>query len=489
MILSKSQSSNQQTDATNNKQADHHTLLSKLFYMLIELYETSMNHPNDVLNPAKSMSPSPVTLSGWSILIDDTSSLISGSHCQSTAQINSDSIHLFMFDLIHMMGANFIQNNNIRNVKKANQQMLLEKIIYKLTSTINVTNLIERNMAASSTANNNNISTRRSSNMLLTITRNKLSLMALCAQYVEPNDLDLFNDFYMKILASISSILLNETNNRALCDTEQDPNWPKLDENEMINQKFSIILQLLGKFSFLNLNRLLESCENLESVSDICTHFVTININFLTDLNLECLKSASDDDDLMSRRTDVDLVAANNYNGGDLIVKRDLSLKQIIDQCTDNYVSILNISYPFYFDYLLKRCLEFSSKPFALKYGARHLSRFVTIYMQNEMLYNLNGNTAGKIIARQQYESTFVYLSEFFAFERTKFRSQKRSFYSHWCVFANQLADIYSNLFTNYFEKFVMREIESELQIDEHQSCEKFNAFFKGYYLILFCCC
>lgn len=90
-------------------------------------------------------------------------------------------------------------------MKKSNQQVLLEKIISKLTSNINLTNIIERN--GGSTAS---MSTRRSSNMLLNLIRNKLSLMSLCANFVEPNDLDLFNDFYMNILASINSILLND---------------------------------------------------------------------------------------------------------------------------------------------------------------------------------------------------------------------------------------------------------------------------------------
>lgn len=110
-----------------------------------------------------------------------------------------------MFDLINLMGANFIQNNFIRTMKKSNQQLLLEKIIVKLTSNINLTNIIER--TGGSVAS---MSTRRSSNMLLNIIRNKLSLMSLCAQFVEPNELELFNEFYTNILASINSILLND---------------------------------------------------------------------------------------------------------------------------------------------------------------------------------------------------------------------------------------------------------------------------------------
>jgi hypothetical protein len=431
-------------------------LLSRLFYLLIDMYESQMNHPNDVLNPAKCNSASPMHLTGWSILIDDYPSLTSQQHTHQQ-QINSDSIHLFMFDLIHLMGANFIQKNSIRNVKKSNQQLLLEKIICKLTSTINLSSiLVERNAGTNGGATAGAISTRRSSNMLLSLTRNKLSLMSLCAQYVEPNDLDLFNEFYQNILCSISSILLNETNNRASettmtseplaaaagNDNQSNP-LPRLDENEMLNQKFGIILQLLGKFSFINLNRLLESSDNLESVSDICTQFVNININFLTDLNLDCLTSSGGAD-----------VA------GEQIAKRDLSLRQIIDQCIENFVSILNVSYPFYFDYMLRQCLEFSSKPFALKYGTAHLTRFVTIFQQNELLCNLNSDVS-RFLVKSQYESVMSYLGEFFAFERSRFRAQKtqRSFISHWSMYTRQLGQLFSTLMINYFDKYVAREI------------------------------
>jgi hypothetical protein len=218
------QQQQQQTPSTPNRrnqqqseQSGNNILLSKLFYLLIEMYETQMNHPNDVLNPAKSNSTSPVHLTGWSILLQneagnfDSLASLNTHEQQQQQQINSDSIHLFMFDLINLMGSNFIQNNCIRNMKKSNQQLLLEKIIHKLTSSITLADILERtgNTAA-------NVSTRRSSNMLLSMTRNKLSLMALCAQYVEPNDLDLFNEFYMNILASISSILLNETSSNRL---------------------------------------------------------------------------------------------------------------------------------------------------------------------------------------------------------------------------------------------------------------------------------
>ena len=48
----------------NKKQKSEHQsgikiLLSKLSYLLIEMYENQMNHPNDVLNQAKSNLTSP----------------------------------------------------------------------------------------------------------------------------------------------------------------------------------------------------------------------------------------------------------------------------------------------------------------------------------------------------------------------------------------------------------------------------------------------
>lgn len=39
-------------------------LLTRLFYLLIDVYENQMSHPNDLLNPAKSNSASPLHLTG-----------------------------------------------------------------------------------------------------------------------------------------------------------------------------------------------------------------------------------------------------------------------------------------------------------------------------------------------------------------------------------------------------------------------------------------
>lgn len=92
--------------------------------------------------------------------------------------------------------------------------------------------------------------------------------MSLCAQYVEPNDLDLFNEFYTNILCSITSIMLNlnlqpanATDNNTGSSQHQQIGG-NFDSIEIINLKFSIILQLLEKFSFVNLERLIDECRS-----------------------------------------------------------------------------------------------------------------------------------------------------------------------------------------------------------------------------------
>ncbi len=106
-------------------------------------------------------------------------------------------------------------------------------------------------------------SSRRTCNILLNLTRNKLSLMSLCAQYVEPNDLDLFNEFYTSILCSITSIMLN-LNLQPQADNlqQQQQIGGSFDSIEIINLKFSIILQLLEKFSFVSLEKLIAECRD-----------------------------------------------------------------------------------------------------------------------------------------------------------------------------------------------------------------------------------
>ena len=281
-------------------------------------------------------------------------------------------------------------------------------------------------------------SSRRSSNILLNLTRNKLSLMSLCAQYVEPNDLDLFNEFYTNILCSITSILMNINLNAEGSDQQISGNFDSL---EIINLKFSIILQLLSKFSFINLNKLIDMrlsadssfVANDDEVSDICCAFVETNFNFLIDLKL-----------------------TPNQNEQVQAVFNEENLKLIIDQCIDNFVSIMNINYPFYFEYMLKKCLEFSGKPLTLKYGCRHFSQFNIIIQQRELVLNDSLQTK---LDREKFEGTFKFLSEFFNFERAKSLSQKQSFYSHWCSYARNLNEIYTNLLQIYIDRLVVNDL------------------------------
>lgn len=261
--------------------------------------------------------------------------------------------------------------------------------------------------------------------------------MSLCAQYVEPNDLDLFNEFYTNILCSITSILMNMNLSAEGSDQQIAGHFDSL---EIINLKFSIILQLLSKFSFVNLNKLIDmrlssesSYEADDDVSDICCAFVDTNFNFLIDLKLR-------------PKQDEQIQAIFNEE----------NLRLIIDQCIDNFVSIMNINYPFYFEFMLKKCLEFSGKPLTLKYGCRHLSQFNIIIQQRELV--LNGSPQNKI-DKEKFENTFKFLSEFFNFERSKALSQKLSFYSHWCSYARNLNEIYTSLLQIYVDRLVVNDL------------------------------
>jgi hypothetical protein len=108
------------------------------------------------------------------------------------------------------------------------------------------------------------------------------------------------------------------------------------------------------------------------------------------------------------------------------------NLKLIIDQCFDNFVSILSIQYPFYFSYMLQKCLDFSGQPVSLKYGSKNLVKFNLIIQQNEFM-QLNNKSV--LLNRDQLELTSKYFTEFFCFEREKYKSQTRSFYNHWFFF------------------------------------------------------
>ncbi len=252
--------------------------------------------------------------------------------------------------------------------------------------------------------------------------------MALCAQFVEPNDLDLFNELYNDILCSITSILINANNSLSSIDGRILEFGNSNDKIETINFKLSIISHLLSKFSFYSLNKLLEQNKTSE-FNELCTKFVDSNINFLMDLKLDSLADQQPNED---------------------------NLRLIIDQCFDNFVSILNVNYPFYFDYILQKCLDFSSRPVSLKYGSKHLVKLNVIIQQNELMQQ---SQHALMLNREQLENVFKYLTDFYAFEREKYKSQTRSFYNHWFCFIPQLTDIYTNLFLIYLDRFVMKDM------------------------------
>ncbi len=153
-------------DSTDDLQEyNNQLLLSRLFYLLIDLYESQMHHPNDILN---SLSDSILTRQDqhqqhqqdWTLLLQ-TNNTIDPLSTLTEQHMASDSIHLYMFDLIHLIGSNFIQTSSFKcspsfqALNKSNQQILLEKIIQKLTSTIQLTNI--QSVASSDLVNNQQI--------------------------------------------------------------------------------------------------------------------------------------------------------------------------------------------------------------------------------------------------------------------------------------------------------------------------------------------
>jgi hypothetical protein len=476
----------QQNDSNNQFDSNSQMLLTRMFYLLIDLYETLMTHPTDVLNPFKERGSSSSIPTFLSCKNDDFESFNSIIEQQSL----TDSIHLYIFDLIHLIGSNFIQSISnesqiigLSNLRRRNQQILLEKIIQKLTSTLSLSNLIERssssnnlssstilnssstNMSIGSTPTTSSSSSsalKKQNTILLNLTRNKLLLMSLCAQYVEPDDLDLFNEFYTNILCSISSILINEAKGQA----------NSVDSVEMINQKFAIILQLLSKFSYINLKKLIDVNCDQNDLTSLSTSFVEININFLMDLKL----------DVADYKTNFSQETQENQIQRQIIKEKNLKL--IIDQCIDNFVSILDIQYPIFFEYMLKKCLEFSASPLTSKYGSKHLIKLNLIIQQQEILYNQNEK-----LKKEQYEMAIEFLAEYFNFERIKFRSQKRSFYSHWFIYCRELSDFYSTLFTTYFDRYVLSDltkikvsnISEEMKIFQNKFDKLFEILLKLY--------
>jgi hypothetical protein len=272
-----------------------------------------------------------------------------------------------------MIGNNFV----LVDKSKRNQKILIEKMVQKLTSVITV------QVSSDSTS-----ASRRSNLLLNNLSRNKLSLMQLCAQYVEPNDLGLFNQFYVSILNSMTSILID--NNDTL---------------NMTTQKFSIITELLSKFSSFNLNKLAQQSQAAKQ-DQVCIEFVEANLRFLRDLKLDQLRSSQD--------------VGQDEEQNRLLNK---TLQLIVEQCIDNFVCILDIGYPFYFEYMLKKCLEFSScNNNALKYAPRHLQRFEVIFRQNELRLMLqqSGLVDETKLTRSQFEKTFDFLAEYFQSERIR---------------------------------------------------------------------
>jgi hypothetical protein len=395
-------------------------LLTRLFYTLLDTYESQMSYPNDML----SQSPDQVQVSTQSggnmdsmpsTLTDDQISL-------------ADSIHIFAFDLINLIGQNY---------KHLGQKHLLDIMLKKLTTTISLADISNRD-----SGNNQqpppHESTRRKTNVLLTFIRNKMSLINLCTQFIEPNDLTLFNMYYTNVLTAIKSILYNN-------NSQLDAQGININPIDILNQKFSIVLQLLAKFSFINLERLVEVNHiSSEKCEQICTEFIDTNLNFLTDLNFSF--------DLINFQT-------NNH------------LKLIIDQCINNYVSILNINYPTHFLLIMKKCFEFNAKEYSLKYGSLNLKRFLGLFQQNEMMAisspmknsPMKSNTFESSINLRKidYENIFEYLIQFFRFEQAKFKSQKNSFYLHWSMYTSELARLYSSLTLTYFERFLLKTLNS----------------------------
>ena len=450
-----SKSSSKTPHTTIQADSNNQQILSRLFYLLIDLYEAQMHHSNDILNSiSQSSNGDSSTKTGdlnsdYSLLIQTTSGLNSKNFDQS---LGADPVHSYIFDLIHLIGTNFIQtstNPSNELLRKRNQQILIEKIIQKLTSTINIQSLdsIGRNLSTGSgLSSSSQSSARRTNNIILNLTRNKLSLMSLCAQYVEPNDLDLFNEFYSNILNSVTSILLT-------FNTAQTSEQSTIDPTEIINLKLSIILQLLSKFSFTNLNTLLKSYLDSDIVQ-ICSKFVETNIKFLADLKLEQIVNPNNPNPLNNEPSNE---LKNPFNN-------EKNLKQIVDQCIDNFTWVLNVNYPFYFEYLLKKCLEFSSKSSNLKYGHRHLSQLNIILQQNEILC-LSGGDSSKKLAQDKFEKTFKFLNEYFHFERNKHRTtQKSSLYSHWCIYTKQISDLYTILFTLYLDRFLIKDLADNFE-------------------------
>ena len=59
------------------------------------------------------------------------------------------------------------------------------------------------------------------------------------------------------------------------------------------------------------------------------------------------------------------------------------------------------------------------------------------------------------LLKRTELETSFAILVEYFEMERSRYATQKRSFYAHWSTHARQLSSLYSTLFAIYIDRHV----------------------------------
>ncbi len=411
---------------------DH--IVTKLFYLIIDLYEKFMSYSNDLLAQTQSnlaQGSKNIISNSWSTLLNSNTNENSINN-QNSVPIDdqltlADSIHLFIFDLINLIGSNF---------KNLNQKHLLDILLKKLTANINLNEIRRETSSQPNTESSSSLSSfsvRRNTNLVLTFIRNKMSLITLCSQFIEPNDLLSFNHYYITVLNTIKSVLYN-SNSSVQIDSNLNIN-----PIDILNQKFSAVVHLLTKFSYIHLEQMMNNSNTKiseQKSEHICSEFIDINLNFLTDLNFSF--------DLINFQT-------NN------------NLKIIIEQCINNYVSILNINYPSNFHMILKKCLEFNSKEYSLKYGSINLNRFLVLFQQNEILNSCsplkNSQNSSCLLSKNEYETLFIYIKEFFQFEQAKFRSQKNSFYLHWSIYTSELSKLFSTILMNFIERFLLKKM------------------------------
>ena len=269
---------------------------------------------------------------------------------------NTSSINLYLIDLINLIGFNFIK------VQSNETQFLLNKILNE----INNSNLLS-----------------------------SLFIMRLCTQYVQPNQ-QTFIQLYTKVLQRLVEYL-----DDVLCNTTSRQNNSEI----FLTIKFDIYLKLLSKFGPEQLKAQMttktttnDTTSDYQSIMTTYYKFVELNIQFLFNIRQPTVQHA-------------------NENSMNLIEK---SLKLIINQCIDNFVSLLDLNYPYNFDYMIKTVLEFSSNRMTVKYNNRHMDLFLNIIKQRELL-SISTST---LLDSKTYLSTFVYLSKYFVNEASKYEEK-----------------------------------------------------------------